>query len=104
MNLSTSDNQIDLSTKDLYVSHSNIWINQKEGNKKICMDLARKKEIKSKFCMRRMTSFREPQRHCRLESQANLVVKKPLDLETALGRNTGKRGCERGMELGKANC
>lgn len=54
--------------------------------------------------MRRMASFGERQRHCRLENQANFVLKKPLDLGTALGRNIGKRGCEIGMELGIANC
>lgn len=68
------------------------------------MDLARKNEINPKFCKRRMANFRERQQHCRLENQVNLVLKKPLDLGTAVGHSTGKRGCEIGMELGIANC
>lgn len=38
--------------------------------------------------------------YCTYKFQAYLVLKKPLAPGIAIGRNTGKIGCEMGIELG----
>lgn len=53
----------------------------------------------AKFFMGRMMNLKGPHWHDRQKLQANLVLKKPFDPGTAIGRNIGKRGCEMGMEF-----